>query len=96
MTLRCSRESNDLMKLLLLQHKDSKDMVLRALHSRTAVAVYTEVDKNILGLEHPLYKIDKDTATVAMYTTVIWNSIFSAPSTDILQHTVGIVWVPVA
>ncbi|KAM7017262.1 DBF4-type zinc finger-containing protein 2 [Passerculus sandwichensis] len=72
-TALCLRESNDLMKLLLLQHKESKDMVLRALHDRTAVAVYTEEDKNILGLEHPLCKVDKDTATVAMYTTVIWN-----------------------
>ncbi|RMC18463.1 hypothetical protein DUI87_04352 [Hirundo rustica rustica] len=48
----------------------SKDMVLRALHSRTAVA---EEDKNILGLEYLVCKTDKDTATVAMYTTVIWN-----------------------
>lgn len=71
-------------------------MVLRALHDRTAVAVYTEEDKNILSLDHLLCKIDKDTATVAMCTTVIWNSIFSAPSTDILQPTVGIEWVPVA
>ncbi|KAI1237095.1 hypothetical protein IHE44_0014350 [Lamprotornis superbus] len=57
----------------LKKFKESKDMVLRALHDRTAVAVYTEEDKNILGLEHPLCKIDKDTATVATYTTVIWN-----------------------
>lgn len=82
------------MKLLLLQHKETKDMVLKALYDRTAIAVYTQEGKNIL--EYPLCKIDKDIATVAMYTTVIWNSMFSAPSTDILPLTVGIVWVPVA
>lgn len=84
------------MKLLLLQHKELKDMVLKALYNRIAIAVYAQEGKNILSLEYPLCKIDKDTATVAMYTTVIWNSMFSAPSTDILPLTVGIVWVPVA
>lgn len=96
MTLRCLTESKHLMKLLLLQHKEPKDMVSKALYDRTAVAVYTQDGKNILGLEYPQCKIDKDTATVATYTTVIWNSMFSAPSTDILPLTAGIVWVLVA
>lgn len=84
------------MKLLLLQCKEWKDTVLKARYNRTAIAVYIQEGKNILGLEYPPCKTDKDTATAVTYTTVIWNSIFSAPSTDILPLTAGIAWVPAA
>ncbi|XP_071667542.1 disintegrin and metalloproteinase domain-containing protein 23 isoform X2 [Patagioenas fasciata] len=93
MTLRCLTESNHLMKLLLLQHRELRDMVLKTLYNRTAIAVYTQEGKNILSLEYPLCKIDKDTAIAATYTTVIWNrnrmgasSLMERFLQDVLQH----------
>ncbi|KAJ7408060.1 zinc finger DBF-type containing 2 [Willisornis vidua] len=55
------------------ESKESRDMVLKALYNRTAVAVHIQEGKNMLGLEYPQCKIDKDIAIVATYTTVIWN-----------------------
>ncbi|OXB64302.1 hypothetical protein ASZ78_005954 [Callipepla squamata] len=44
--------------------------------SASSAQVYIQEGKNILGLEYPPCKTDKDTATAATYTTVIWNSLF--------------------
>ncbi|OXB76873.1 UNVERIFIED_CONTAM: hypothetical protein H355_002566 [Colinus virginianus] len=41
--------------------------------SASSAQVYIQEGKNILGLEYPPCKTDKDTATAATYTTVIWN-----------------------